>query len=146
MRVKDYRDLIVWQKAMDLVEQIYKLTRLFPREEQYGLTVQVRKAAVSVPSNIAEGQGRRTTKEFLQFLSIASGSLKEVQTHVMIAQRLGYLSEEQTSQAMNLAEEVGRLHSGLVASLEAKIRLKPPHHPPSTIHYPLVPPHARPRR
>jgi len=66
MRVKDYRDLIVWQKAMDLVEQIYRLTCLFPPEEKYGLTVQVRKAAVSVPSNIAEGQGRRTTKEFLQ--------------------------------------------------------------------------------
>ena len=127
MRVKDYRDLIVWQKAMDLVEQIYRLTRLFPPEEKYGLTVQVRKAAVSVPSNIAEGQGRRTTKEFLQFLSIASGSLKEVQTHVMIAQRLGYLSEEQTFQAMDLAEQVGRLQSGLVASLEARTRLKPPH-------------------
>ena len=122
MRIKDYRDLIVWQRAMDLVELIYKLTRLFPREEQYGLTVQVRKATVSVPSNIAEGQGRRTTREFLQFLSIASGSLKEVQTHVLIAQRLGYLNEEKTSEAMSLAEEVGRLHSGLVASLEAKTR------------------------
>ena len=122
MRVKDYRDLIVWQRAMDLVELIYKLTRLFPRDEQFGLTVQVRRAAVSVPSNIAEGQGRHTTREFLQFLSIASGSLKEVQTHVLIAQRLGYLNEEKASQAMNLAEEVGRLHSGLVASLEAKTR------------------------
>ena len=146
MRVKDYRDLIVWQRAMDLVELIYKVSRRFPREEQYGLTAQVRKAAVSVPSNIAEGQGRRTTKEFLQFLSIASGSLKEVQTHVMIAQRLGYLSEEQSSQAMNLAEQVGRLHSGLGASLEARTRLKPPHYPPAPIHYPLVPPPARPRR
>ncbi len=120
MRVRDYRDLIVWQRAMDLVEAIYQLTRLFPREERFGLTIQVRRAAVSVPSNIAEGQGRHTTREFLQFLPIASGSLKEVQTHVLIAQRLGYVNDEGASQAMSLAEEVGRLHSGLVASLEAK--------------------------
>jgi four helix bundle protein len=75
MTVKDYRELIAWQKAMDLVEHVYSLTKLFPREELYGLTSQIRRAAVSIPSNIAEGQTRRTTKDFRHFLSISYGSL-----------------------------------------------------------------------
>jgi four helix bundle protein len=78
MKVKNYQDLIVWQKAMDLVEEVYKASRSFPREETYGLTSQIRRAAVSIPSNIAEGQGRRTTADFLRHLSIAYGSLREV--------------------------------------------------------------------
>ena len=122
MAVKDYRDLIVWQKAMDLVEMVYRLTRRFPKEELYGLTAQIRKAAVSVPSNIAEGQGRRTTAEFLHFLSIANGSLKEVETQILVAERLSYIDQQETSEGMELTTEVGRLVSDLVNSLERKKR------------------------
>ena len=91
--MKDYRELIVWQKAMDLVEAIYRTTARFPKEELYGLTSQIRRAAVSIPSNIAEGQARNTTRDFLHFLAIAYGSLKEVETQVLIAERLGYIDE-----------------------------------------------------
>jgi four helix bundle protein len=120
MAVQDYRDLIVWQKAMDLVEIVYKLTRVFPREEQYALTGQIRKAAISIPSNIAEGQGRRTTAEFLRFLSIANGSLREVETQVLIAERLGYASEEAAREAVDATTEVARLLTGLVHALEER--------------------------
>ncbi len=78
MALRDYSQLVVWQKAMDLVETVYRTTKTFPREEQYGLTSQIRRAAVSIPSNIAEGQGRHTTRDFLHFLAIAHGSLKEL--------------------------------------------------------------------
>jgi four helix bundle protein len=120
MPVKSYRELLVWQKAMDLVEMVYQLTRPFPNEELYGLTSQLRRAAVSIASNIAEGQGRQTTSEFLHFLSIANGSLKEVETQVLIAQRLGYVNEERTSEAVALTTEVGRMISGLAKSLRSK--------------------------
>lgn len=85
MPVQSYRDLIVWQKAMDLVKLVYDLTDKFPKEELFGLTIQIRKAVVSVPSNIAEGQGRSSTKEFLRHLSIAYGSLMETETQNLIA-------------------------------------------------------------
>jgi len=88
MKVRNYQELIVWQRAMDLVEEIYKATKEFPREELYALTSQIRRAAVSIPSNIAEGQGRRTTADFLRHLSIAYGSLREVETQALIARRL----------------------------------------------------------
>ena len=117
MSVRNYRELIAWQKAMDLVEQVYLATRSFPREEVYGLCSQVRRAVVSIPSNIAEGQGRQTTKEFAHFLSIAHGSLREVETQVLIARRLKYLKEEETGPIMDLAGEVGRLLNGLKNSL-----------------------------
>jgi len=117
MRVKNYQELIAWQKAMDLVEAVYRASRNFPREETYALTNQIRRAAVSVPSNIAEGQGRRTTADFLRHLSIAYGSLREVETQILIAARLGYATKEMTSGVMNLAGEVGRLLNGLMASL-----------------------------
>jgi four helix bundle protein len=120
MGVKHYRELVVWQKAMDLVVLIYKLTTCFPKEEMFGLTVQVRRAAVSIPSNIAEGQGRVTTRDFLHFLSIARGSLQETETQVLLAERLNYLNAEQTAQVMALSSEGGRLTSGLVNSLAEK--------------------------
>src|SRR5215470_4196259 len=88
--IKRYSELIAWQKAMDLVQAIYKATERFPKEEIYGLTSQIRRASVSVPSNIAEGQGRKSTNEFLHHLSIAYGSLMEVETQVLIAERLNY--------------------------------------------------------
>ena len=117
MSVRNYRELNAWQKAMDLVEKIYQSTAHFPKEELYGLTSQLRRAGVSIPSNIAEGQGRRTTGEFLQFLSIAHGSLREVETQLMIAHRLKYVAESELLAAMELAAEVGRLINGLCNSL-----------------------------
>jgi four helix bundle protein len=120
MKVRNYRDLIVWQNAMDLVEMVYKATHTFPSEEMFGLKSQLRRAAVSVPSNIAEGQGRHTIREFLHFLSISNGSLREIETQILIAGRLNYLSENQCTQMLELANEIGRLRNRLVASLKNK--------------------------
>jgi len=118
MAVENYRELIVWQKAMDVVELVYQATKIFPKEELYGLTNQVRRAAVSIPSNIAEGQARQSTAEFRNFLSIAQGSRAEVETQIMIAQRLGYLPQQQTDQILNLSEEIKRMIYSLTAKLK----------------------------
>ncbi len=117
MKVKCYRDLIAWQKAMDLVEMLYRASANFPREELYGLTSQLRRAGVSIPSNIAEGQGRFSTNEFLHFLSIANGSRNESETQILIAERLGYVDNQTCARVLSLSAEVGRLVSGLVKSL-----------------------------
>jgi four helix bundle protein len=117
MKVKHYQELLVWQKAMDLVEEIYKTSRTFPREEIYGLTSQIRRAAVSVPSNVAEGQGRRTTADFLRHLSIAYGSLLELETQTLIATRLRYLQPGRSNDVLVMAGEVGRMLNGLMTSL-----------------------------
>src|SRR5258707_13067088 len=109
MKVKNYQDLIAWQRAMNLVEEVYQASRDFPREEVYALTSQIRRAAVSVPSNIAEGQGRRTTADFLRHLSIAYGSLREVETQIQIAQRLKYIVIGKVESVLSRAGEVGRL-------------------------------------
>ncbi len=102
---------------MDLVEVVYDLTKKFPPEERHGLTSQLRRAVVSVPSNIAEGQGRRSDNEFRRFLSIAHGSLREVETQLLIATRLRYLEESGTQSAHSLCEETGRIINGLINSL-----------------------------
>ena len=117
MSVQSYKDLIVWQKSMDLVERIYQVSNLFPKEETYGLTNQLRRAAVSIPSNIAEGHARSSTQEFHRFLSIARGSLAEVETQLLIAQRLGYLSAEDLSSILNLHIEINKMTNGLMAKL-----------------------------
>jgi four helix bundle protein len=117
MKVRNYQDLIVWQKAMHLVEEIYTASRSFPREEVYGLTSQLRRAAVSIPSNIAEGQGRRTAADFVRHLSISYGSLREVETQTIIAARLQYLTKQRCQEILKLAGEVGRLLNGLMSSL-----------------------------
>src|SRR5690349_2107137 len=93
MTVQSYRQLEVWQLAMDLAEKCYQATKCFPREELFGLTSQIRRAGVSIPANIAEGQGRSHTKEFLKHLSIARGSLMELETHLTLGQRLGFLPQ-----------------------------------------------------
>ncbi len=116
-KVRNYRELIVWQKAMDLVELVYQATKLFPKEEVYGLTNQVRRAAVSIPSNIAEGQARNSTAQFKNFLSIAQGSRAEVETQIIIAQRLGYILPQEANQILNLSEEIKRMIHSLVAKL-----------------------------
>jgi four helix bundle protein len=118
MPSRNYRDLVAWQKAMDLVEGVYRVSKEFPREEVYGLTSQVRRAAVSVPSNIAEGEGRGADKEFAQFLRIAHGSLREVETQLMIAERLDYIDCEMTKPLLELSSEVGRVVTGLLRSLQ----------------------------
>lgn len=117
VKVRTYQELIVWQKAMDLVEEVYDISRGFPREEIYGLTSQIRRAAVSIPSNIAEGQGRRTTPDFLRHLSIAYGSLLEVETQTLIASRLSYLAKEKCHDLFTRTAEVERLLNGLMSSL-----------------------------
>ena len=117
MSVRNYSDLIAWQKAMDLVEGIYAATKQFPKEELYGLTSQVRRAAVSIPSNIAEGQGRKSTSEFLHYLSIAYGSLRAVETQILIAGRLLYLKQEDVNRLLESSAEVGRLINGLSNSI-----------------------------
>ena len=115
--VRNYTDLIAWQKAMDLTEAVYELSARFPREEMYGLTAQVRRAAVSVPSNIAEGQGRWTTGEFIQFLGVAHGSLCEMETQVRLAVRLKFVAPTDADPILGLATEVGRIIYGLKNSL-----------------------------
>ena len=115
--VKRYDELIAWQKAMDLAEAVYAATSQFPREEVYGLSAQMRKCAVSIPSNIAEGQGRRTTGEFLQHLSIAHGSLRELETQSVLARRLGILDADRMEELAGRCAEVGRLLNGLSNSL-----------------------------
>ena len=118
MALKHYQELIVWQKAMDLVEHIYNAPTHFPNTELYGLTSQIRRAAISIPSNIAEGQGRNTTRDFLHFLSMSQGSLREVETQILIAQRLGYIQSPQESKLLDITAEIGRLLSGLCKSLQ----------------------------
>jgi len=107
--IKTFKDLLVWQQAMDLVETIYLLTKTFPKEEMYGLTSQIRRAAVSIPANIAEGNGRQSRNEYIRFLSIANGSLKELETHILIAERLNFLTKEKSEQLQNQVQSVGRL-------------------------------------
>ncbi|HYP00783.1 MAG TPA: four helix bundle protein [Pyrinomonadaceae bacterium] len=119
--IKSHRDLIVWQKAMDLVVAVYQASKSFPKEETYGLTGQMRRAAVSIPANIAEGQGRRLTKEFQQFLAHARGSLLELDTHLELALRLHYLNTEQHGAVQHKVDEVGRLLNGLLRSLNSNI-------------------------
>ncbi|HTC94849.1 MAG TPA: four helix bundle protein [Terriglobales bacterium] len=111
---KSYRDLIAWQKAIQLVTDIYKTTRQFPKEEIYGLTSQIRRAAVSVPSNIAEGQARLSRLEFKNFLSHARSSLVGVETQLLIARNLGYLSEPAANQLLKQTTEVARILNGLL--------------------------------
>lgn len=118
--VKGYRDLLVWQRAMDLVVEVYRLSDTLPRDEKYGLVQQMRQAAVSVPSNVAEGHGRDHLGDYLHHLSIANGSLMEVETQVMIAGRMAYLSKETEDRALAQAAEVGRMLAGLVRALKRR--------------------------
>ena len=108
-----YRDLKVWRLAMELAEDAYKICAEFPKHEVYGLTSQLQRAAVSIPSNIAEGQARNSNKEFNHFLGIARGSLAELETQIMLAQRLNYLTEEKLNPALDKAEEIGKMLKGL---------------------------------
>ncbi len=112
-KVKTFRDLVVWQKALDLAEAVYVVSRRFPKEEIYGITSQMRQAAVSIASNIAEGHGQHSRREFFHFLGIARGSLAELQTHVILAARLGMLDDDNRLNLETRLAEVGRLLNGL---------------------------------
>ena len=117
MAVRSYTELIAWQKGMDLVEEVYRLSDGFPKDERFGLTTQLRRSAISVPSNVAEGQGRWGTGEFVHFLGIAHGSLCELETQVHIAVRLRFVTSDAARPAFQLATEVGKLIQGLRKSL-----------------------------
>ena len=120
MQLKHYQELIAWQKAIALVTEIYSATKSFPSDEIYGLTSQLRRAAVSVPSNIAEGQGRATRGEFVQFLGHARGSLCEVETQIIIATNLHYLAPDRIDVLSDRVAELGRILNGLISSLQKK--------------------------
>jgi len=121
MKIQSYRELDVWKKSMNLVEICYKITCEFPKEELYSLTSQIRRASISIPSNIAEGQSRWSTKEFLRFLSIARGSLSELETQLILAQRLKYIFEDNLNEILKLTDEIGKMISGLRKSLLKKL-------------------------
>lgn len=115
--IKSYKDLIVWQKAMDLVVMIYKITESFPNEEKFGLTIQVRRCSVSIPSNIAEGQGRGTRKDYAQFLRVALGSANELQTQIEIAKRLNFLKVADYNIIESLIIEIIKILKAIIGKL-----------------------------
>ena len=117
-KIESFQDLVVWQKSMDLVIECYQLVHRLPPNEQYGLASQMRRAAVSIPANIAEGFGRWHSKEFVHFLLVANGSLKELETHLLIGKRLGFFSPPDLAKPQGLVEEIGRMLAGLRKKLE----------------------------
>lgn len=122
MSIQSYQDLEIWQRSMDLAEQLYLLTRTFPKEELFGLTSQIRRAATSVPANIAEGWGRQGTAEFQQFLRIASGSLRELETHLLLARRVGMVKAEQCGPLLETIQTL----SHRILTLQRRLREKRP--------------------
>ena len=118
--VRCYRDLIAWQKSMDLVTEVYGCTQAFPKTEVFGLISQLRRAAVSIPSNIAEGHARQSTGEFRQFLGHALGSLVEVETQILISQRLVYIDSKKSNELLERTTEIGKIVNGLLRSLSPR--------------------------
>lgn len=117
MNIKSYRDLIVWQKSMDMVQLVYRITRTFPDEERFGLISQLRRGAVAVPSNIAEGYGRNSTQDYVRFLKMATGSLYEVQTQLEIAARESFLNEPDKVSISGLLEEIEKMLVSIIKKL-----------------------------
>jgi four helix bundle protein len=126
---KHYKDLLVWQKGMNLAKLVYQLTMRFPAEERYGLTSQMRRAAVSVPSNIAEGQARRGTYEFLQFLSVAGGSLAELETQICLSVELGFTQQAEVEPALREIDELQKMLVALKRKLSSYSPLATRHSP-----------------
>ncbi len=118
----DHKDLIVWQKSRQLVQIVYTLTTQLPREELFGLTNQVRRAVVSIPSNIAEGFNRGSNREFVHFLKIAKGSAAEVETQLLLCIDLGYLSDEEVQPALSLYDEILRMLGTMIIRIESKYK------------------------
>lgn len=117
-KVESFKDLIVWQKGIELVNEIYKVTKPFPKEEMYCLTSQIRRAAISIPANISEGWGRGTTKNYVQFLEISRGSLFELNTLIIISYNQDYLSKENCNEIENILNEIGGMLNALITKLE----------------------------
>ena len=115
--IRSYRELTVWQEGMELAEACYRLTQAFPREEAYGLTAQIRRAAASIPANIAEGYGRGSRKTYMQFLFVAQGSLKETETHLLLAERVGAAPPGSTAELLERCDRLGRRMTSLIRSL-----------------------------
>ena len=120
--IRTFKDLQVWQKAIGLSVACYQLTSCFPREEAYGMTTQIRRASVSIAANIAEGHGREHTKVFIQFLRIAQGSTKELETHLIIAEQVSLAKTDQVAPLMAVVDEIGRMLRSLIRSLEQKLK------------------------
>ena len=120
MTIKNYQDLDVWKKSMDLAVILYSLSREFPAEERFGLPHQIQKSAVSIPSNIAEGWGRNSTKDYIRFLGIARGSLYELETQILIANRIGYLNEKTVEKILSESNTISKMLMSLIRSLERK--------------------------
>lgn len=118
--IRSHKDLVVWQKGITLVESVYRLTRSFPAEEKFGLSSQMRRAAVSIPSNIAEGRSRNSRKDFAQFLHVAFGSASELGTQLEIAKRLGYGKKEDYNELEGLLQEVSKMLNAMIVSLKAR--------------------------
>ena len=118
--VNNFKDLVVWQKAMDYVVLIYEMTGLFPSDEKYGITNQMRRAAVSIPSNIAEGQVKMSDKEFIRFLLVSKGSCAELETQLLLCVRLHYIENEKADQMISMVNDIGKMISGLIISLQNK--------------------------
>ncbi len=116
-KVESHKDLTVWQKSMDLVVLVYKLMEQLPKEERYSLCDQIRRSAVSIPSNIAEGKSRNSIKEYKQFVGIAKGSAAELETQLLICERIGYLDKEELSEVMGLLDEVSKMLAKLNIAL-----------------------------
>jgi four helix bundle protein len=119
-KARSYKDLLVWQKGIVLVKKVYLLTQIFPRAEKFGLTSQMRRAAVSIPSNIAEGQARHTRKEFIQFISHSEGSLAELETQVILGVELGYCTLTDTQEITGLTTELSKMLDSLRRKLEVQ--------------------------
>ncbi|MBP8063071.1 MAG: four helix bundle protein [Brevundimonas sp.] len=118
--IRSHRDLLVWQRAMDIAVATYELTKRYPREELFGLTSQSRRAAASVSANIAEGYGRGTKQAYVNFLRISRGSLKELETHLVLAERVGLASSESTRDLLKHADELGRMLHGLISKVQSQ--------------------------
>jgi four helix bundle protein len=116
-KIQNYKELTIWQEAMNLAEMVYTQTKSYPKEELYGIVSQIRRAVVSIPANIAEGYGRKNRAEYLNFLSIANGSLTETETHLLLSERIGYLTKEQMSELQKQLNIVGKLLTALRKSL-----------------------------
>jgi len=130
--MKSHQDLEVWQKSMDLVTKIYEVTKQFPKEELYGLTSQIRRAAISIPSNIAEGRSRRGTKDYIRFIVIARGSLAELETQILISKNLAYISDEILQPLYEDVNRLARMVNGLISKLDERLNIESvptPHFP-----------------
>jgi four helix bundle protein len=121
-QIKSYRDLRVWQDAMALAELCYGVTRGFPKEEMFGLSAQIRRSAVSIAANIAEGHGRENTQSFIQYLRIAQGSLKELETHLMLAERVSIAGKADIEAPLQHCETLGRMLRSLIRALQRKVK------------------------